>query len=92
MPTDALDRLDQVHDLLGKVLAEGVFRLIRRGIDRGYREVTHEIAGVRGKLELAAMATQATRVRGRTICTYEEYSQDVLHNQILRSTLALLLG
>ena len=36
---DELQELEEVHDLLGKVLAEGTFRLIRRGLDRGYREV-----------------------------------------------------
>jgi len=87
-----LDRLDRVEDLFGKVLAEGTFRLLRRGLDRGYRESTQEIAGVRGKLEIGAMATSAVRARGRTICTFEEFTPDILHNQILRSTLRSLLG
>ena len=34
---DELGALERVQDLMGKVLAEGTFRLIRRGIDRGYR-------------------------------------------------------
>ncbi len=89
--TGALDDLEQVQDLLGKVLAEGTFRLVRRGIDRGYREISAEIVGVRGKLEPAAMARTATRARGRTVCTFEEFSPDILHNQILRSTLDVLL-
>jgi 5-methylcytosine-specific restriction enzyme subunit McrC len=86
-----LNRLDRIHDLLAKVLAEGTFRLIRQGIDRGYREVTEEIPGVRGKLQIGAMATRAVRARSRTICTFEEFSPDILHNQILRSTLDALL-
>lgn len=81
-----------VQDLLGKVLAEGTFRLVRRGIDRGYREITAEVGGVRGKLQLGAMATTAVRAKSRTICTFEEFSPDVLHNQILRSTLKRLLA
>ena len=87
----ALDRFEQVHDLLGKVLSEGTFRLVRRGIDRGYREVTREVAGVRGKLRVSAMATTAVRARSRTICTFEEFSPDVIHNRIIRSTLDALL-
>lgn len=87
-----LDRLDRVEDLFGKVLAEGTFTLLRRGLDRGYRGTTQEIAGVRGKLEIGAMATTAVRARSRTICTFEEFTPDILHNQILRSTLRALLG
>lgn len=88
----ALEQLDRVEDLLGKVLAEGVFRLLKRGLDRGYRETTEELAGVRGKIEVGAMATSAVRARGRVICTYEIFTQDILHNQIIRSTLRALLN
>lgn len=87
----ALENLNRVEDLFGKVLAEGTFRLLKRGLDRGYRETTEELAGVRGKLEVGAMATTAIRARGRTICTFEIFTPDILHNQILRSTLGTLL-
>jgi 5-methylcytosine-specific restriction enzyme subunit McrC len=87
---DSLGKLNRVQDLLGKVLAEGTFRLVRRGIDRGYRELTAEIPGVRGKLKVGAMATTAVRARSRTICSFEEFSPDVLHNRILRSSLDAL--
>ena len=36
------------------------------------------------------MATRAVRARGRTICTFEEFTPDVLHNRILRSSLHIL--
>ena len=88
----SLDRFERIHDLFGMVLAEGTFRLLKRGIDRGYREVTRDLRGLRGKLEMGAMATRALRARGLTSCTYEELSHDVLHNRILRSTLQALLG
>ena len=86
-----LEGLQRIHDLLGKVLAEGTFRLIRRGIDRGYREVRRDLAGVRGKLMMSEMANRALRARGRAACEFEELSHDVLHNRILRSTLGSLL-
>lgn len=86
-----LDRLERVSDLLGKVLAEGTFRLIRRGIDRGYREVREDLAGIRGKLAIGETAKRALRARGRAACDFEELSRDVLHNRILRSSLGSLL-
>ena len=86
-----LEGLRTVHDLLGKVLAEGTFRLIRRGIDRGYREVREDLAGIRGKIAVGETVKRALRARGRVICEVEELSHDILHNRILRSTLGLLL-
>lgn len=86
-----LDGLNRVHDLLGHVLATGTLRLIRRGVDRGYREVREDLAGIRGKVALCDTAARALRSRGRVACDFEEPSHDVLHNRILRSTLATLL-
>ena len=88
---DAIEGLERVHDLLGKVLAEGTFRLVRRGIDRGYREVHEDLAGIRGKLVVCETAKRALRAKGRAACEFEELSHDVLHNRILRSTLGSLL-
>ena len=62
---EELDGLERVHDLLGKVLAEGVFRLIRRGIDRGYREVREDLAGIRGKIAMGETAKRSLPPAGR---------------------------
>ena len=88
---EELAGLDETHHLLGKVLAEGTFRLLRGGLDRGYLEVREDLAGIRGKLEVGETAKRALRARGRAACEFEELSHDVLHNRILRSTLADLL-
>ena len=87
---DEVGELERVHDLLGKVLAEGTFRLIRSGIDRGYREEREDIAGIRGKIDVGETVKRALRSRGQVACTFEEMSHDVLHNRILRSTLKSL--
>ena len=86
-----IEGLRRVHDLLARVLANGTFRLIRRGIDRGYVERREDLAGIRGKLAVGETAKRALRARGRAACDFEEMSADVLHNRILRSTLASLL-
>lgn len=88
---DEVGELERVYDLLGKVLAEGTFRLIRRGIDRGYRDVREDIAGIRGKVDVGETVKRALRSQGRVACTFEEMSHDVLHNRILRSTLKSLM-
>ena len=88
---EQLEGLERVHDLLGKVLAAGTVRLIRRGIDRGYREVREDFAGIRGKIAVGETVKRALRARGRVVCDFEELSRDVLHNRILRSTLGSLL-
>jgi len=86
-----LKGIEKVHDLLGKVLSEGTFRLIRRGMDRGYRDVHENLSGIRGKIAMGETMKQALHARGQVACNFEEMSHDVLHNRILRSTLKSLL-
>jgi 5-methylcytosine-specific restriction enzyme subunit McrC len=84
-------RFERIHDLFGWVLGEGVFRLARRGIDRSYVEHRQAIPGIRGRLELAPTIGQALLPRGRAVCTFEELDIDVIHNQVIRTTLTRLL-
>jgi len=86
-----LEPFEHTQDLLGRVLADGTFRLLRRGIDRGYLETHDDLSGIRGKLAISEMAKRALRARGRTACIFEELTHDILHNRILRSTLGALL-
>ncbi len=79
--------LSSVQDLLGKVLASGTNRLLRRGIDRGYVERRDDLAGIRGKLVVGDTAKRALRARSRAACEFEELSPDILLNRILRSSL-----
>ncbi len=85
-----LDRFDRLEDLFGWVLARSVIRLSRRGLDRSYVPFQEELAGVRGKIELNETVRSNTLIRNRLACSFEDLSTDVLHNQILASTLAML--
>lgn len=86
-----LSEFEHIHDLLGKVLAEGTFQLLKRGLDRGYVEIREDLPGIRGKIDVSAMAKRALRARGRAACIFEELSHDIPHNRILKSTLGNLL-
>ncbi len=86
-----LEGLERVQDLLGKVLSQGTFLLIRRGLDRDYRDVHENLAGIRGKIDMGKTVKQALRAQGKVACTFEEMSHDVVHNRILRSTLKSLM-
>jgi 5-methylcytosine-specific restriction enzyme subunit McrC len=80
-----------VAELFAKVLAGGVRRLLRRGIDRGYQEMCDSVPAVRGKLGFTeSLRTNAIR-HGRAFCCFEELTGDTLHNRILAETMRRLL-
>lgn len=84
------DQSPDLPHLLGTVLNDGTHRLLRRGLDRGYIEVTEETRSPRGKLRLDVMTKQQTMMRGFAVCDLDELTPDVLHNQILKASLLSL--
>jgi 5-methylcytosine-specific restriction enzyme subunit McrC len=80
-----------IADLLAAVLCRGINRLLRKGLDRGYREQEEIIKTVRGRIEIGYTVRHGLHRRGRALCRFDELEHDVLHNRILKSTLHLLL-
>ena len=78
-------------ELLAVVLTRGVSTLLRRGVDRGYVGRREEEPRIRGKLDVATTVKALSLLKGRAACEVSELEYDVLHNQILRSTLHALL-
>src|SRR5262245_51822692 len=64
-------------NLLARVLVNGMSRLFRRGLDRGYQYHEEEISTVRGRIDLGStLRLQARNVR-RLHCEFDELSYDV---------------
>jgi 5-methylcytosine-specific restriction enzyme subunit McrC len=72
-------------------IRNGIQHLIKRGLDRAYISETSDIPGIRGKLEISASIKRRGRVDGRAVCTFDELSHDVLHNQLLKASLIRLV-
>lgn len=78
-------------NLLGRVLGSGVAALVRRGFERGYRDREEEIAGIRGRLEVAATFRRELPKYGLAACRFDELEHDTAANRIIRATLTLLV-
>lgn len=78
-------------DLLAKVLINSTRILIKRGIDRNYIDVTREFSGVKGKLEMSETVKNHLHLKQKTICSFDEFSANILTNQILAVTLKRLI-
>ncbi len=79
-------------DLFARVLATGAKRLIRRGLDRGYLPRQEEVSCLRGRVDFDASLKRMLLERASASCVFDELSHDVLHNQILRSTIRRLVA
>lgn len=85
------ENFKEMLDLLAKVLINSTRILLKRGIDRSYINVTSEFAGIKGKLELNATLKTHLLQKQRTICSFDEFSSNILTNRILFTTLQRLM-
>lgn len=74
-------------DLLASVLANGTAYILRRGLDRGYVPYHEETATLRGKLDVTTTFNRTGFRLPRVCCAFDELQYDVLHNQIIKTTI-----
>ena len=81
------ERSNDLPNLFARILVSGTGHLVKRGLDRGYVLRSDVMTCIRGRVNFARSIKGMTFVRGMLDCDYSEYEHDVLHNQILYSTI-----
>lgn len=81
------DKSGDALNLLTKILTISTDRIIRRGLDRGYKDVSEEMFGVRGRIDIANTIKRNGFANARLTCNFEELDYSILHNQIIKTTL-----
>jgi 5-methylcytosine-specific restriction enzyme subunit McrC len=81
-----VDDCPDLPNLFARLLVNGTNRLLRRGLDRGYRSFVEETRAPRGKMVLDAIIKGQTLRRGAVVCAFDELTVDVLHNQLVKAT------
>lgn len=87
----ATEEFSNATELLSAILCTGVGILVKQGIEKDYTEQQEELSTLRGKPHITASVKQLTMTQGRLVCVYDEFSENTYHNQIIHTTLALLL-
>lgn len=83
--------MTKLLELLAKVLINSTRFLFKRGIEQSYVEYETDVIGLKGKLCVSETIKKNTFEKQRTSCRFDEFSPDVLINQILVSTLRKLM-
>lgn len=87
----AKENFDNLHNLFAAILAKGIGRQLKQGLYREYLNRTETLSVVRGKIDISGtIQNRLTRKRVLT-CEYDELSENNLLNQILKTTVMLLL-
>lgn len=79
-----------ILNLFATALTRGFLLLRKRGLYRGYVEVGEETRRIRGKIGFQESLQKLLHEQGKMYCSFDELSNNVLPNQILKSTFLLL--
>jgi 5-methylcytosine-specific restriction enzyme subunit McrC len=82
---------DSLH-LFATILVTGIRALHQRGFETGYITVDAPTSSLRGRLLVSETIRLVAAQPARVHCAYDEMTQDILTNQILRATLDRILA
>jgi len=82
----------QYIDLFARVLNNGCNYLFKRGLDREYCIEKENISGIKGKIDFCKSINSMIRNSPQMFCDYDELSNDILHNQILKAVIRKVLN
>ena len=86
----SVDEVNTPQDLLARILINGSNRVLKDGLDRGYLEFAEESSSLRGKIDFSTSISRLLFEQAKAATFVDELSHNILHNQILKTTLLSL--
>ncbi len=86
-----IEKFDNIFNLLAKLMINGIKNVIKRGFHREYLDYSEELSLIRGKIDVGGSIRQQLLTRKRLICEHDEFTYNVPFNQILKTTISLLV-
>jgi len=86
----SIDEVRTPQDLLARILINGANRVLKDGLDRGYLEFAEESSSLRGKIDFSTSISRLLFEQAKAATFVDELSHNILHNQILKTTLLSL--
>jgi len=80
------EEFTHLHDLLAAILAHGMSHLVKQGLYREYVECNETLSTLKGKLDLPSTIRHRVQRKQVLACQFDEFSENNLLNQILKTT------
>lgn len=87
----ATEEFENIHNLFAAILAKGIGRQLKQGLYREYLNKKETVPVVRGKIDIPGTIQNRFARKQVLTCEYDELSENNLLNQILKTTVMLLL-
>ena len=87
----ATENFHNVADLCAAILCKGVSLQIKRGLGRDYIVRTEALSALKGRIDIQESIKTQSLLRQQLVCTYDDFSVNTPINQIIKTTMVLLL-
>ena len=87
----ATEQFDNTAELCAAILTKGIVTQIKRGLGREYISNTEPLSSLRGKIDMAESIKTQSMLRRQLVCIYDDFSVNSYMNQIIKTTVELLL-
>ena len=85
------ESFDNIADLMAAILARGISMQVKRGLSKDYISQVEITSSLRGKIDMTASIKGNTLRQKKLVCCFDEFSANERKNQIIKSTVQLLL-
>ena len=85
------EKFENQHNLFAAILAKGIGRQLKQGLYRDYLNRKEDLAVVRGKIDMSGSIRNRLARKRVVTCEYDELSENNLLNQILKTTVMILI-
>lgn len=86
-----VEQFDNVQDLFAAILSKGIAQQLKQGLHREYVNKTEDLSVMHGSVEFNGTIKNFAGSKKRLTCEFDELSENNLFNQILKTTVLLLL-
>lgn len=87
----AAEEFENNHDMFAAILGKGVASQLKQGLYREYILQEEELSVLRGKLNIQGTIRNKIQHKQKLSCEYDELSENNLLNQILKTTMQVLV-
>lgn len=87
----AAEEFENIHNLFAEILLKGIGRQIKQGLYREYISRKEELSSLKGKIDMRGTIDNKLSRKKTAVCEYDEFSENNLFNQILKTTVMLLI-
>ncbi len=85
------EKFSHIHNLFAAIFCIGISMQLRQGLKRDYLQMQEDLRTVHGRIDLAASLRLKLQHRCQLSCCFDELSENILMNRILKTAALVLL-